>query len=98
MKAVSAQAVSCCVHVKPPKIMQHIHNIIPYMFGYWANLVLLKSSMAGLIYPKGSFRPVAGHWEFAVDCSVAEIENFPSPYAYRNAKVHCRSQQIRIVV
>ena len=29
MKAVLAQAESCCVYVKPPKIMQHMHGIIP---------------------------------------------------------------------
>ena len=50
MKAVSTQAVSCCVYVKPPKIMQQMQEIIPCMFDCWVNPVvhlrLLKSSMA----------------------------------------------------
>ena len=49
MKAVSAQAVSCCVHVNPSKIMLHMHDIIPYIFDCWADpvfhLILLKSSI-----------------------------------------------------
>ena len=49
VKAFSAKAESCCVSVNPPKIMQHMHGIIPYMFDCWADLVvhllLLKSSM-----------------------------------------------------
>ena len=52
MKAVSAQAVSCCVYFKPQNIMQHMHCIIPYMFDCWANrvdhLLLLKTSMPTL--------------------------------------------------
>ena len=35
MKAVSAQEVSYCVFKKQPKIMQHMHGTIPYMFDYW---------------------------------------------------------------
>ena len=54
MKAGSAQAKSYCVCVKPPKIMLHMHGIIPQLFDCWANpvahLLLLKSSMA------------SGHW------------------------------------
>ena len=50
MKAVLAQAESCCVYVKPQKIMQHMHDIIPKLFDCWADpvahLLLLKSSMA----------------------------------------------------
>ena len=50
MKAVSAQVVSSSVFNKPPKIMQHMHGNIPYMFDYWADpvvhLLLGKSSMA----------------------------------------------------
>ena len=49
MKAGSAQAKSCCVYVKPQKIMQHMHDIIPKLFDRWADpvahLLLLKSSM-----------------------------------------------------
>ena len=49
MMDVSAQVVSCCVHDKPPKIMQHMHGNILYMFDCWTNLVvhllLLKSSL-----------------------------------------------------
>ena len=52
MKALLAQVVSCCVCVKPIKVMQHMHGIITYMFEFWANLVvhllILKSSMAQL--------------------------------------------------
>ena len=36
MKAVSAQEESCCVYAKLPKIMQHMHGVIPYMFDCWA--------------------------------------------------------------
>ena len=32
MKAVFAQAESCCVYIKPQNIMQHMHGISPYMF------------------------------------------------------------------
>ena len=53
MKAFSAKAESCCVYVNPPKIMQHMHGIIPYMFDCWADLVvhllLLNSSMDGFL-------------------------------------------------
>ena len=53
MKAVLAQAESCCVYVKPKKCMQNIHDIIPYVFYCWANPVvhrlLLKSSMLSLM-------------------------------------------------
>ena len=49
MKAGSAQAKSCCVCVKPKKIMQQMHGIIPQLFDCWADpvahLFLLKSSM-----------------------------------------------------
>ena len=49
MKAGSSQAESCCVYVKPQKIMQHMYGIIPKLFDCWANpvahLLLLKSSM-----------------------------------------------------
>ena len=38
MKAVMAE--SCCVYVKLPKIMQHMHGIIPYMFDCWADPVV----------------------------------------------------------
>ena len=44
-----AQAESCCVNVKPKKIMQHMHGIIPYLFDFWAipvaHLIILESSM-----------------------------------------------------
>ena len=39
MKAVSAQAKICSVYVKPKKIMQHMHGIIPFMFECLANPV-----------------------------------------------------------
>ena len=43
-----AQVVSCCVFVKPSKIMQPMHGIIPFMFDCWTDpvghLLLLKSS------------------------------------------------------
>ena len=41
-----AQVVSCCVLCQIKKVMQHMHDIIPYMFDYWAfvHLLLLKSS------------------------------------------------------
>ena len=49
MKAVTAQAESCCVYVKPPKIRHHMHGKIPQLFDCWAHplahLLLLKSSM-----------------------------------------------------
>ena len=50
MKAVSAQVEeSCFVYVKPQKIKEHIHGIIPCMLDSWAHpferLFLLKSSM-----------------------------------------------------
>ena len=49
MKAVLAQAESCRVYVKPQKIMQHMHGIIPLLFDCWADpvahLLLLKSSV-----------------------------------------------------
>ena len=49
MKSVSAQAESCCVYVLPPKRMQHMQGIIPYLFDCWADpvvhLLLLKSSV-----------------------------------------------------
>ena len=52
MNAVSAQAESCWVRFKLPKIVQHMHVIIPYMFDCWPNpvahLLLLKSSMTYL--------------------------------------------------
>ena len=52
MKAGTAQAKSCCVCVKPKKIMQKMHGIIPQLFDCWADpvahLLLLKSSMATL--------------------------------------------------
>ena len=45
--AVAAQAESCCVYVKPKKIMPPMHGNI--LFGYWAlpmaHLLILKSSM-----------------------------------------------------
>ena len=51
MKAVSAQVVSCCVLLQTPKIMQHMHDFIPCMFDYCADmlvhLLLQKSSMVG---------------------------------------------------
>ena len=40
MKAVLAQAESCRVYVKPPKIMQNMHGIIPFMFDCWANPIV----------------------------------------------------------
>ena len=47
------QAESCCVYLKPQKIMQPMHGIILQMFDCWADpvvhLLLLKSSMAPLI-------------------------------------------------
>ena len=50
MKAGSAQAESCCVYVKPEKLMQHMHGIISQLFDCWAypvaHLLILKSSMA----------------------------------------------------
>ena len=53
MKAVSAQAVSCCVYDNPQKIMQHLDGIISNMFDFWANpfvhLLVLKSSAVGVI-------------------------------------------------
>ena len=52
IRAGSAQAESCCVYVKPEKIMQHMRGIIPKLFDCWANpvdhLLLLKSSMVYL--------------------------------------------------
>ena len=49
MKAGSAQAKNCYVYVKPEKLMQHMHGIIPLLFDFWADpvvhLLLLKSSM-----------------------------------------------------
>ena len=39
MKAVLAQAESCCVYVIPQKIMQHMHGIIQKLFDCWANPV-----------------------------------------------------------
>ena len=49
MKAGSAQAESCCVYVKPEKLMQHMHGIISQLFDCWAypvaHLLILKSSM-----------------------------------------------------
>ena len=49
MKAVSDQAESYCVYVKPRKITQLMHDIIPYMVDCSADtvvhLLLLKSSM-----------------------------------------------------
>ena len=52
MKAASAQAVSCCVYAKPQIMMQHMDDIIPYMFDCWAapvvHLLLLKSSLVDL--------------------------------------------------
>ena len=45
---VSAKEESCCVYVKPPKIMQH-YSVGRYIFYCWADsivhLLLLKSSM-----------------------------------------------------
>ena len=47
MKSESAQAENCYVYVNPQKIMQQMHDIIPFMFDYWANpvahLLLLKA-------------------------------------------------------
>ena len=40
MTAVSAQVVSCCVLWQILKIMRHMHDIIPCMFDYWADLVV----------------------------------------------------------
>ena len=52
MKAVTAQVVSCCVNVKPPKIIQYIYGHIPYHFDFWADpfvhLIILKISMGCL--------------------------------------------------
>ena len=57
----SAQAGSCCVYVKPEKIMQHIHS---KLFDCWADpvahLLLLKSSMLQLIIIGPSFGRVSG--------------------------------------
>ena len=54
MKAGSAQAESCCVYVKLEKCMQHIHGIISKLFDCWADpyahLLILKSSMVGLVW------------------------------------------------
>ena len=47
MKAGQAQAKSSCVYVKPQNIMQHMHGIIPQLFGCGAypvvHLLLLSS-------------------------------------------------------
>ena len=40
MKVVLIQVVSCCVYDKPPKNIQPMHGIIPYMFDCWPNLVV----------------------------------------------------------
>ena len=60
MEAQLAQVISCCVIDKPPKNIQHVaYGIIPYLFDFWADLVvhriLLKISMTSLIrnFPSG---------------------------------------------
>ena len=49
MKAGLAQAESCCVYVKPKKMMKHMHGITPCLFDCCTDpvvhLLLLKSSM-----------------------------------------------------
>ena len=48
MKAGSAQVESGCVYVKPKKIMQQMHGLIPQLFDCWADpvahLLLLKKA------------------------------------------------------
>ena len=50
MKAVLAQAESCCVYVKPRKFIKHMHGIIPCLFDCCVDsvvqLLLLKSSIS----------------------------------------------------
>ena len=62
MKAGSAQAKSCCVCVKPKKIMQQMHGIILKLFDCWADpfahLFLLKSSMIYFYFPTNSQRGI----------------------------------------
>ena len=74
MNAGLAQAESCCVYVKPEKIMQHMHGIIPKLFYCWADpvahLLLLKSSMTELLRPH-SENLLFGH--FSPETSIAEI-------------------------
>ena len=36
--------VSCCVYSILKSFLQHIHGKPPYMFDYWADPVILKSS------------------------------------------------------
>ena len=61
MKAVLAQAERCYFNVKPPKIMQHIHGIIPFMFDSWTHpvvhLLLRKSSTSRAILLVRQSRP-----------------------------------------
>ena len=63
MKGGSAHAESCCVYVKPEKIMQHKHGIISQLFDCWADpvahLLLLKSSMTHLISLSLQKRPTS---------------------------------------
>ena len=68
MKAVSAQAVSYCVYVKPPKwIMQYMRGIIPYMFDCWAH------SVAHLLLPKSSVHNLSAEFILA-----SNLEHFHS--------------------
>ena len=59
MKAGSAQAESCCVYVKPEKIMQHMYGIIPYLFDCWADPV--AHLLAVIITGRWKFFPLELH-------------------------------------
>ena len=52
-----AQVIGCCVYDKPQKNMQHMHGNIPYLFDFWADLVvhlLLQKSYITLTTPHDS--------------------------------------------
>ena len=59
MKAGLAEAESCCLYVKPQKIMQHMSGIIPFLFDCWADPVPHLLILKTLDVPYGGVAPAA---------------------------------------